>query len=219
MLDLLISLPEEVSTPQLAFLQPSTAHILRACLRDRIFYILPHSSHCPQDPRLLPRFGLDKDAVIQSEALPARNPDKRRKPTKAEKLKSAREATVHLAQWLGNGSGVGGNERGEGGTQSRLQQRTDEQRAVYQEDKVRMLQDIEQNSELLHNANQDTLAQVKRIQEDAARHGLEVGAPEVQGAGTRATALQRVEQAAGEWSYGKGGVLGLLEGSGLASRG
>lgn len=219
MLELLVNLPEEVNTPELAFLRPSTAHVLRACLRDQVFYILPHSSHSPQDPRHLPRFGLDRDEVVQSEPQPApQNPDKRRKPTKAEKMRSAREATVQLTQWLGDGLGAGGNEHVEANIHSRLQQQTEEQRTVYQEDKVRMLQDIEQNSELLHNANQDTLAQVKRIQEDAARHGMEVGAPEVQGAGTRATALQRVEQAAGEWSHGKGGVLGFLEGSGLASK-
>lgn len=227
----LLSLPTTL-TDSLAPLAPYVVHTLSELLSKEVFHILPHSSLGPYNPRTLPREVFVPDGVNTLELGPQASTSKagqkagakKGRPSKNEKLKKARDAVVGLEKWLDKtGHDVDGVEgQSPATTHVLISNAPSTSRTTYQTQKKELLDGILSDSDgwnegeqALNRANMAVLGRLKEIDRRAAERGLEVG-----GEGGESTGLGRVEKAAEELGTSerraKGGILGLLEGGGLA---
>lgn len=233
----LLALPDLLTTPALQPLKLHTVHILSTLLKAQIFYIVPDSTTFPLNPRELPReiFVEDTDDMSASLADGAQEsavPKKKGRPSKREKAKKAKDALVQLDKWLEKTNytppglpnapqnGSGSEAPAPMTTHVLISHPPTTTRDNYRSQKYTVLdkfasqQDAAGNA-LLEKANKTMLARMKKLDQLAAAQGLEVG-----GEGGERTGLERVEKAFAELdkpaaATRTGGILSLLEGSGL----
>jgi hypothetical protein len=176
---------------------------------------------------------------IGTRLAPMDRPKKKGRPTKRDRMKKAKDALVSLEKWLDKTEHVTdaaaaaaaaatasttADEGGEVGKSSSsapaaitthvlLTNPPTASRDVYRRYKAALLEvvECEEGRSTLRRANDAVLARMRKIDELAAKQGLEVG-----GEGGERTGLVRAEKAASTIDQGKGGLLTLLEGAGEA---
>lgn len=242
--ELITQIPKAVS-PTLA---PYASQALSALISAKAFYVLPVSQLGSYNPRVLPREVYIEDEneagqrdarlPLESELDPGfsstqedtmtsiRVPKKKGRPSKRDMAKRAKDAIAGLDRWLDRTDSVSRVVGGGGTGPSRarghalLSHAPTVSRANYRTQKTRVLDALlegesDEGLEALERANMTVLARLKKIDTMAAEKGMEVG-----GEGGELTGLGRVERAVGELrSGGKGGILGLSEGAGIAMTG
>jgi hypothetical protein len=227
----LVEFPSTLTSQYLAPLRPHAVYILKTLLDDHAFYILPAAKYKAQNPCVLPREIFVRDSEpsgshasathgtlgTRSGLVPnADGPKKKGRPTKRDKVKKAKGALVSLERWLDKAGHV--PQVGESSsapavtTHALLSNPPSASRDAYRGHKAALLGalDCEDGRSTLRHANEAVLTRMRRIDELAAKKGMEVG-----GEGGDRTGLARAEKAAGTISQGKGGLLALLEGAGL----
>lgn len=208
---------------------PQTIYVLSKLLESGAFYILPSSELYATNPQQLPREVFIRD----DEEVGSNTTKKIGRPSKRDKQKRARDALAALDRWLDKSSHVyqqqqPNNRATTSTTHIMISQPPITSRNAYRFQKSYLLDSLDAfrspdaNDEMegqnaLVRANEAVLTRLKEIDEMAASQGMEVG-----GEGGEKTGLARVERAvAGLKSGGgnnekRGGILSLLEGSGLA---
>ncbi len=153
---------------------------------------------------------MGKDAVTR------KVPKKKGRPSKRETVKRARDAVAGLDRWLERtdpvGQVAGGDEAGPSRArgQAPLSHGPIVSRANYGAQKAHVLDALLEREEGKGmEALLAVLGRLKKIDAMAEERGMEVG-----GEGGELTGLGRVERAAAD--SGKGGILGLSQGAGLA---
>ncbi|KAH7912997.1 hypothetical protein BJ138DRAFT_1171569 [Hygrophoropsis aurantiaca] len=231
----MLSLPDTMNTEFLFPLRPHVVYVLSALIKSRIFQILPATKLNSLNPHDLPREIYVPDNYDTGEesytGQSSSAPKKKGRPTKRDKIRKAKDALAALDKWL------------ERTTYTYQPPHTPEvmeapspitthmllshppttTRNNYRARKSNLLDVVDplyppgegSGEAALRRANAAVLARLKKIDEEAAAKGLEVG-----GEGGERTGLGRVEQAAGELGKslapgGRGGLLGLLEGAGI----
>ncbi len=229
----------------LPMLAPYATQVLSALTNAKVFHILPVSKLGPDNPHVLPREvyiedvdemaeGDTRTAPLESEvdppvpglnsmgkdAVTRKVPKKKGRPSKRETVKRARDAVAGLDRWLERtdpvGQVAGGDEAGPSRArgQAPLSHGPIVSRANYGAQKAHVLDALLEREEgkgmeALERANLAVLGRLKKIDAMAEERGMEVG-----GEGGELTGLGRVERAAAD--SGKGGILGLSQGAGLA---
>ncbi|KAI0094798.1 hypothetical protein BDY19DRAFT_988600 [Irpex rosettiformis] len=98
----LLSLPEQLTGPQLSPLSPYVSYLLTALLKQDAFHIYPHSTLKTQCT--LPREWFVEDTefaeVDGSDGHQKQNPKKKGRPGKGERSKKRKDALVQLDKWL-----------------------------------------------------------------------------------------------------------------------
>lgn len=233
----LISLPP-ILLGHLTPLQPHTVFILSSLVKAQAFYILPSSDLHPLNPRILPReifvqdgFEISVEATQDQAAADADAPAKKKKgrPTKRDKKKKAILALQQVDKWLEKNSVTiqppDGSEDLPLTAHVLMSNPPTATLDKYRAQKAMLLEAITVGDGLerttaqqaLEKANGSVLARLRKLDEMAAEKGLEVG-----GEGGERTGLERVERAVAELNANggnvvpRGGILGLLEGGGLA---
>ncbi|KAF7970534.1 hypothetical protein HWV62_23791 [Athelia sp. TMB] len=234
----LLSLPQ-ILLGELTPLQPHTVFILSSLIKSQVFYILPSSDLHALNPRLLPREIFVQDGFeISVEPTPDQagvEPDapvkkKKGRPTKRDKKKKAILALQQVDKWLEKNSVTIQPPEGSADLPVTAHVLMSNPPAAtldkYRVQKTLLLEAITADSgadcvpaqQALERANNSVLARLRKLDEMAAEKGLEVG-----GEGGDRTGLERVERAVAELRTDeggvapKGGILGLLEGGGLAN--
>lgn len=177
------------------------------------------------NPRELPReiFVRDDDELEQPETTLK----KKGRPSKRDKQKRAKDALSALDSWLEKSSFVyqqPGNRAATSTTHVLVSHPPTSSRDGYRGKKAVLLNALgpdevmAEGQQALMRANEAVLTRLKEIDEMAASQGMEVG-----GEGGEKTGLARVEKAVADLKQGttttdkRGGILSLLEGSGLNS--
>lgn len=220
--DAIMRLPDVLVADSLEPLRPHTTYVLSALFRVGAFHILPHARVYPLNPRQLPR-----ERVVQDID---RSTKKVGRPSKREKKKRVNDSIASLKEWLGQTKHTyelptGPELRSEGDgvitTHLLLSQRPVTTRTNYRGYKWLLLENMTSDVGLatLRRANETVVRRMRKIDEEAAARGLEVG-----GEGGERTGLSRVEKAMGELGEAesrgeRGGLLCLLEGAGLEFEG
>jgi len=210
-----------LNTDFLQPLRPHVIYVLCALQKARFFQILPASDLYPLSPRELPREQFISDfADGDGRVAAATNiPKKKGRPSKRDKVKKSRDATIALGKWLDKTSYEPpriGNEEGSQPvtTHILLSHPPSMTRNNYRVKKSELLEKLrpeERGRAALERANQGVVSRLRKIDEEAAAKGMEIG-----GEGGERTGLRRVERAADELGSNlKGGLLGLLEGAGI----
>ncbi|KAF8846226.1 hypothetical protein BDN67DRAFT_960923 [Paxillus ammoniavirescens] len=238
----ILSLPNALNLEYLIPTRPHAIYVLSALLKAQVFHILPRAELHPLNPRELPRefFAQDTEptaAELSTSGVPI--PKKKGRPSKREKMKKARDSLASLDGWLTNYThqpsyAIESTEPTlPVTTHILLSHPPITTRDIYRSQKSHFLDAIDPNypygvcgtSETnsgraaLARANEAVVERMKKIDEEAAAQGLEVG-----GEGGERTGLQRVERAAGELgdttaAGGRAGILSLLEGAGIGESG
>jgi hypothetical protein len=229
----LLKLPDVLDTDFLRPLRPYATYIISALQKARFFHILPPSNLYPLSPRQLPREQFVSDFADGDEQAAANTnaPKKKGRPSRYDKVKKSRDATVALDKWLDRTvytyqpPQVANDEAPQPvTTHILLSHPPSTTRNNYREKKSDLLEKLEPNypyateesgRAALERANQGVVSRLRKIDEEAAANGMEIG-----GEGGERTGLRRVERAADEQgklgSVGsRGGLLGLLEGAGI----
>ncbi|KAG1715993.1 hypothetical protein ID866_1158 [Astraeus odoratus] len=218
--DAIMHLPEALRAEPLAPVRPHAIYVLSMLVKKGVFQILPRSGVYPLNPRELPR-----ELVV--EEVGNGTVKKKGRPSKREKKKKAKDSLLSLNQWLDRTkqtyevpSGAESSERGGAmTTHALLSQRPVATRETYRWSKSGLLGELASEGEVgwaaLRRANEVVVKRMRKMDEDAASRGLEVG-----GEGGERTGLGRIDKAAGELGVegsrgGPGGLLNLLEGAGL----
>ncbi|KAF9229117.1 hypothetical protein BS17DRAFT_690239 [Gyrodon lividus] len=242
--DEILSLPNALNSEYLIPTRPYTIYVLSALLNAQLFQILPRSKLHPLNPRELPRERFVQDtepwaSEASTFAWDGSVPKKKGRPSKREKMKKARDSLASLDRWLDRTNYAYQPTHAAESIEPALPVTTHiilshppiTTRDIYRSQKSNFLNAIDPNypysvsgtSETrsgratLARANETMVERMKKIDEEAAAQGLEVG-----GEGGERTGLQRVERAARELgdataAGGRGGILSLLEGGGLPS--
>lgn len=231
----LLSLPP-ILLDHLTPLQPHTVFVLSSLVKAQVFHILPSSDLYPFNPRVLPReifvqdgFEISVEAAQEPTAVDVEAPAKKKKgrPTKRDKKKKAILALQQVDKWLEKNSVTIQPPEGSLGppltSHVLISNPPTTTLDKYRTQKAALLEAITTGDDVQHamahraleKANHSVLARMRRLDEIAAEKGLEVG-----GEGGDRTGLERVERAVAELNAGdrayRGGILGLLEGGGLA---
>ncbi|KIK96258.1 hypothetical protein PAXRUDRAFT_826161 [Paxillus rubicundulus Ve08.2h10] len=238
----ILSLPNVLNLEYLIPTRPHAIYVLSALLKAQVFHVLPRAELHPLNPRELPREIFVQDTEPTA-AEPSTSggpmPKKKGRPSKREKMKKARDSLASLDGWLTNhthqpSSAIESTEPAlPVATHVLLSHPPITSRDIYRSQKSHLLHAIdpsypysvcgtsETNSgrAALGRANEAVVERLRKIDEEAAAQGLEVG-----GEGGERTGLQRVERAVGELgdtrtAGGRGGILGLLEGAGICESG
>lgn len=213
-------------------------YVLNVLLRERLFFILPEKSSCPETPRNLPREVYYADTQEAKEAGPAK---KSGRPSKQDLVRKARSAVSSLDKWVdrstyplpeclsdpaGAPSGVRalynqtntpGPSDGQTGvdtistTHILLSQRPMMTLETYRARKDDLFNSInEGGGGSLIRASEKVVHRLQQIDAMAAERGLEVGTE-----GGDLSGLGRVQKASEQFEGQQKGLLSLLEGSGL----
>lgn len=190
--------------------------------------VLPPSDLYAMNPRKLPRevFVRDNEEPEHAETTSK----KKGRPSKRDKQKRTKEALGTLDRWLDKSSYVYQQQPGNRSTTAHVlvSHPPTVSRDGYRGKKACLLDALgpydvtTEGPQALKRANEAVLTRLKEIDEMAASQGMEVG-----GEGGEKTGLARVEKAVAELQLHlqgpavttadkKGGILSLLEGSGLA---
>ncbi|KIJ68202.1 hypothetical protein HYDPIDRAFT_165121 [Hydnomerulius pinastri MD-312] len=237
----IISLPDALSTEYLLPIRSHAIYILSALVEAQLFHILPSSDVHPLNPREIPRehFVRDMEPMAAGSSASVSNaPKKKGRPSKRDKIKKARDALASLDKWLDRTSYTYQPPQAADSSEPPqpvtthivLSHPPSTSRNNYRTQKSNLLDAVDPSYPYslpgtsvanpglaaLSRANEAVVARMKRIDEEAAAQGLEVG-----GEGGERTGLQRVERAASELGEptalgGRGGILGLLEGAGIS---
>ncbi|KAH7929337.1 hypothetical protein BV22DRAFT_1192087 [Leucogyrophana mollusca] len=233
-----LSLPDILSADFLLPLRSHVIYVLSALVKSRIFQILPTTDSNALNPRELPReiyvqdnFDTTHNVEQHTGQSSANLPKKKGRPTKREKIRKAKDALAALDKWIDRTTYTYQPPQAADATEAiqpvtthiLLSHPPSTTRNNYRTRKSDLLDAIDPlhppggnpGQAALGRANAAVLARLKRIDEEAAAKGLEVG-----GEGGERTGLERVERAVGElgktWALGRrGGILGLLEGAGI----
>ncbi|OAX44404.1 hypothetical protein K503DRAFT_765024 [Rhizopogon vinicolor AM-OR11-026] len=229
-------LPDVLDTD---FLQPLKLHVtyvISALQKAQFFHILPPSNLYPLSPRELPREQFVSDFADGDGQVAAtiNAPKKKGRPSKHDKVKKSKDATVALDKWLDKTAytyqppQVADDEVPEPvTTHILLSHPPSTSRNNYRAKKSDLLEKLEPNypyvteergRAALEGANRGVVNRLRKIDEEAAAKGMEIG-----GEGGERTGLCRVERAADELGKvgsvgGRGGLLGLLEGAGIGQQ-
>jgi len=221
-----LSLPIELDNDESRPIQLRIIYMSTVLLESKTFYILPPSADQAMNPVQIPREIFVRDDEDDVEDPRFNSSSKKGRPSKREKQKKAKDAIGALNTWLGKNTHVHQETVGD---QPSDQQQTSTHvmishapimtRDNYRHEKTCLLNSLgafrsfegsledTDGQRALRRANEAVLARLKAIDELAASQGMEVG-----GEGGEKTGLARVERAIGE----TGGMLGLLEGSGIS---
>ncbi|EIW86866.1 hypothetical protein CONPUDRAFT_161499 [Coniophora puteana RWD-64-598 SS2] len=208
----LLTLDAAFATDGLTPLQPYVVHVVQSLIDARLFEIAPPSHLHALNPRTLPREIFVRESTQDeppTAVVPAEQParKKRGRPSKREMLRKAKESIATLDKMVNEPSGVAPPQLS---------------RQSYASRKAMLLSSLTDPSEdssgetALGRANAAVLDRMRKIDEEAAAKGLEVGSE-----GGDRTGLGRVERAAGRVGVvladgtRSGGVLSLLEGAGM----
>ncbi|KAH7885928.1 hypothetical protein F5I97DRAFT_2024075 [Phlebopus sp. FC_14] len=244
--DAIMSLPNVLDNAYLAPLLPHAIYVLSSLLQLQFFHILPQSSTHPLSPRELPREVLVVDSAETMSATGAPTPagleptKRKGRLSKREKITMARHSLDSLDKWLNRTESTYRPLHTSGSTKptapvtthALLSRSPIVTRDYYRAQKLQLLNGIDSCYQdgattsqdnaarvALDRANHAVAARMRKIDEEAAKQGLEVG-----GEGGERTGLQRVERAVDELGRttaagGRGGILGLLEGAGIGDGG
>ncbi|KAF5385283.1 hypothetical protein D9615_001387 [Tricholomella constricta] len=92
------ALPDSLNADHLQPLQPNVSRILSVLLKDKVFFVTPHSVLGALSPRDLPReIFVDEGTVLR---LDPSAPKKKGRPTRRDKAKKAKLALDNLDRWL-----------------------------------------------------------------------------------------------------------------------
>lgn len=226
-------------------LQPHAVFILSSLIKSQAFYIIPSSTLHALSPRELPReifvqdgYEISVDSVQDPAGTDAETKKKKKgRPTKRDKKKKAIMALQQVDKWLEKNTVTLQPTHGTLDSPAPapltahvlMSNQPTTTLAKYRTQKSLLLEAINPEpasddseptaaQKALEKANVAVLARLKKLDQMAAEKGLEVG-----GEGGERTGLERVEKAVAELhsnvgeSGPRGGILGLLEGGGLAN--
>jgi hypothetical protein len=229
----LLKLPDVLDTNFLRPLRLHVIYVLSALHKAQFFHILPPSNLFPFSPRELPREQFISDfADGNGQVAAATNaPKKKGRPSKHDKVKKSRDAAIALDKWLDKTAytyqppqAINDVAPQAITTHILLSHPPSTTRNNYRAKKSELLEKIEpdypyvtegKGRAALEQANRGVVSRLRKIDEEAAAKGMEIG-----GEGGERTGLRRVERAADELGKhgsvgGRGGLLGLLEGAGI----
>ncbi|EGO04274.1 hypothetical protein SERLA73DRAFT_173698 [Serpula lacrymans var. lacrymans S7.3] len=220
----LLTLPDVLDTQHLLPLQP---HVI--CVLSLLVKALPREIFLQDGNECIPGADPFIRRLGQHSALDG-GPKKRGRPTRREKLKKAKDAVTTLDKWLDRSSYTYQPPHLPDSEISKpvmthilLSHPPTTTRNHYRTQKSQLLDSLDSHGLTeqtlgqiaLERANTAVLLRLRKIDEQAAEMGMEVG-----GEGGERTGLARVERVVGELQKSnmvdrRGGILGLLEGSGI----
>ncbi|KAF9076118.1 hypothetical protein BDP27DRAFT_1313924 [Rhodocollybia butyracea] len=215
----LLLLPTNLTTEKLLPLQPYVSHILDCLVKSEVFHIIPSSELNAFNPRQLPR-EIYVDSISSEPNLSTSK--KAGRPSRRDKAKKAKSALDGIDKWMHktsvpNPPAEGSTSNAQSKTHYLLVQPPNQTLSEYQAHKSNMLEAIHfpptnpsEGHFAMEQVSHEVLERLRQLQESEV--------PKLKSDASSFSGKERAERAVHEMKEKGGhGLLGLLEGSGLAA--